>query len=227
MSTIKVHIGEGSELGLFGLKNLVESDANLECAGAYFCPEELLKGIAPHQEPLVLLDFTSPGFTIDNIVEIKRTSPQARILAITPDQNSSTIVSALRVGVMSYIKKDCSIGEIKEAIEETGKGNAFFCGQILETIEGEDINVKELHNEPLSCAPVSLSPREIEIICLIAEGNTNVQIAEKLILSSHTINTHRKNIMAKLGVNNTAAIVMYAIKAQWVSPNKYLFSSAK
>jgi DNA-binding CsgD family transcriptional regulator len=64
----------------------------------------------------------------------------------------------------------------------------------------------------------------LEIITLIAEGYTNVEIAEKLFLSPHTVNTHRKNILQKLGVNNTAAIVMYAVKTQLVSPNKFLFS---
>ena len=62
------------------------------------------------------------------------------------------------------------------------------------------------------------------IIKLIAEGQTNAQIAELLFLSNHTINTHRKNIMSKLGVKNTAGIVMYAVKTQLVSPNKFLFA---
>jgi len=79
--------------------------------------------------------------------------------------------------------------------------------------------------ESFSCEPVVLSEREIEIIVHIAEGNTNVQIADMLHLSSHTINTHRKNIMAKLGVKNTAGIVMYAVKSNLISPNKFLFAS--
>jgi DNA-binding NarL/FixJ family response regulator len=69
-----------------------------------------------------------------------------------------------------------------------------------------------------------LSERENEIIILIAEGLTNEQIAEQLFLSKHTINTHRKNIMSKLGVKNTAGIVMYAVKMNLISPNKFLFA---
>ena len=71
---------------------------------------------------------------------------------------------------------------------------------------------------------VVLSDRENEIIKLVAEGNTNGKIAELLFLSNHTVNTHRKNIMAKLGVKNTAGIVMYAVKMNIVSPNRFLFS---
>ena len=63
----------------------------------------------------------------------------------------------------------------------------------------------------------------MEVLQLIAEGFTNTQMAEKLFLSAHTVTTHRKNIMGKLGVNNTAALVMYAVKTGAVSPNKFLF----
>ena len=107
---------------------------------------------------------------------------------------------------------------------ETQKGNKFFCGQILETIQKAQIDVNDLDFDSFSCDAVVLSERENEIIVLIAEGFTNNQIAEELFLSNHTITTHRKNIMAKLGVKNTAGIVMYAVKTNLVSPNKYLFA---
>lgn len=106
-----------------------------------------------------------------------------------------------------------------------GIGNQFFCGQILETIQRANIDVEDINLENFSCEPVVLSERELEIIVKIAEGFTNGQIAELLHLSTHTVNTHRKNIMAKLGVKNTAGIVMYAVKSNLVSPNKFLFAS--
>ena len=70
---------------------------------------------------------------------------------------------------------------------------------------------------------VSLSKRELEVIRLIAEGFTNPQISEKLFVSPHTVTTHRRNILQKLGANNTAAVVMYAVQSGLVSPNKFLF----
>ena len=82
-----------------------------------------------------------------------------------------------------------------------------------------------MNNIDLSCDAVALSRREKEILTLISEGLTNSKIAEMLFLSSHTITTHRKNIMSKLGVKNTAGIVMYAVKSGIVSPNKFLFAS--
>src|SRR5690606_35251920 len=107
---------------------------------------------------------------------------------------------------------------------ETGEGKKFFCGQILETIQRASIDINDIDVDALSCEPVSLSEREVQIIKMIAEGLTNAQIAEDLFLSNHTINTHRKNILSKLGIKNTAGIVMYAVKMNLVSPNKFLFA---
>lgn len=126
---------------------------------------------------------------------------------------------------MSYIKKDCDLQEISDAVLETAKGNKFFCGKILETINKANLDVDDIDHGVLTCDPVLMSERENEIIVLIAEGYTNDQIAEMLFLSKHTVNTHRKNILFKLGVKNTAGIVMYAVKTQLVSPNKFLFAA--
>ena len=86
-------------------------------------------------------------------------------------------------------------------------------------------HLDDIDSDVLSCESVSLSQRECEIITLIAEGFTNTKIAKLLFLSPHTISTHRKNIMLKLGVKNTAGIVMYAVKTNLISPNKFLFKN--
>ena len=75
------------------------------------------------------------------------------------------------------------------------------------------------------CADLNISEREVEIIKLIAEGFINKEIADKLFLSTHTVNTHRKNIMNKLGVSNATGIVIFAVKEKLISPKDFLFSS--
>ena len=87
----------------------------------------------------------------------------------------------------------------------------------------ENVNIKKISFNSLKSGPVQLSNRELQIIQFIAEGYTNSQIAAIVYLSNHTINTHRKNIMKKLGVNNTAGIVMYAVKNEMVSPGQFSF----
>lgn len=185
---------------------------------------ELISQIKTFSPNIVLIDYTSKGFEIDVIPTALSLNPKLKFVAITPDQSAQTIIHAVKSGVMSYVKKDCSLNEIIDAVKETYSGNKFFCGQILDTIQREGINVDAIADFEFSCEPIVLSEREIEVITMIAEGLTNIEISEKLFLSKHTVNTHRKNIMAKLGVKNTAGIVMFAVKQKYITPNKYLFA---
>ena len=219
-----VILADSNDLMREGMRSTLSAQTDLPIISEAINSEELCEQVQLFSPSMVVLDFTSEGFTIDIISKIKSIKPDVRFIAITPEQNAQTLIDALRLGVSSYVKKNCALDEIVNAVIETSRGNKFFCGQILETIQRAEIDVNHLDFDPLNCDPVILSERENEIIKLVAEGNTNGKIAELLFLSNHTVNTHRKNIMAKLGVKNTAGIVMYAVKMNIVSPNRFLFS---
>lgn len=221
----KIVIADSNIIVRSGLKSILKQYPDYEICGEASNESELLKLVESCKPDVVLIDFTAKDFSIDVIPACHKIYPKVNMVAITGVQSGHTIVNALKAGVKSYIKKDCDIDEIVDSIRETAKGGSFFCGQILNIIRKEAIDVNDLENTDFNCDPVTISDREIEIITLIAEGYTNVEIAEKLFLSPHTVNTHRKNILQKLGVNNTAAVVMYAVKTQLVSPNKFLFNS--
>lgn len=222
---MKIILADSNELIRIGMRTVLGSEKNLEIVGEATSNDELLSLMKNFGSDIVLIDYTSYGFSIDIIPKVLSKYPNVSFVAITPEQSAQTLVNALRSGVKSYVKKDCDVSEIINSVKETGRGNKFFCGQILETIQRASIDVEDIDFESFSCEPVLLSERENEIIIYIAEGQTNAQIAEALFLSNHTINTHRKNIMAKLGVRNTAGIVMYAVKTNLVSPNKFLFAA--
>lgn len=222
---MKIILADSNELVRVGMRTVLNNESNIEIVGEATSSDELLSLVANFGTDIVLIDYTSPGFSIDIIPKVISKFPNVKFVAITPEQSAQTLVDALRSGVKSYVKKDCDISEIINSVKETANGNKFFCGQLLETIQRAHINVEDIDFESFSCEPVLLSERENQIIVFIAEGKTNAQIAETLFLSNHTINTHRKNIMAKLGVKNTAGIVMYAVKMELVSPNKFLFAS--
>lgn len=217
-------IADSNELIRIGIRSVLKNQSEIEIVGEAKSEDELREILNNFDVDVVLIDFTASGFDIDILPGIHSDYPDVHLAAITPEQSAQVLVDALRTGITSYVKKDCSITEIVDAVIETGKGNKFFCGQILETIREANLDVDDL-DDVFSCEAVLISKRESEIITLIAEGYTNPQIAEKLFLSSHTINTHRKNIMAKLGVKNTAGIVMYAVKTNLISPNKFLFTA--
>lgn len=219
-----VILADSNDLVRIGMRSILVATGGYKIVGEAKDNKELLAQLKTFDSSVVVIDFTAPGFDIDVIPKIISLKKDIRILAITPDQSAQILVDALRVGVLSYVKKDCDMQEIIDAVRETSKGNKFFCGQILEAIQRASINVDDLDVDSFTCEPIVISEREHEIIKFIAEGFTNVQIAEMLFLSNHTVNTHRKNIMAKLGVKNTAGIVMYAVKTDIVSPNKFLFA---
>ncbi len=225
--TKSIIIADSSTISKIGLRAVIGSINGYDVVDEVDTSEDLIKSIKTHSPDLVIIDFLSEGFEIDVIVKIKRDFISVKVLAVTPMQSSQTFVHAMKAGVDSYIKKSCDLDEITDAIQQTSKGISFFCGKILDKIRKASIVVDELNNvTELPCDAIELSKREKEVLFLIAEGNTNTEIAEILFLSAHTVTTHRKNIMTKLGVKNTAGIVMYAVKSGLVSPNKFLFQAS-
>jgi DNA-binding NarL/FixJ family response regulator len=226
MSVSSILIADSSTIGKIGLCSVVNSLEGFEVVGEVQTSQDLLDLLKDGTPDLLIIDFLSEGFDIDVVAKIKRDYSRLNVLAITPMQSSQTFVHAMKAGVDSYIKKCCDLDEIKEAIQLTSKGTSYFCGKILDAIRKASIEVEDLNNvSELPCDAVELSKREKEVLCLITDGHTNTEIAEILFLSTHTITTHRKNIMIKLGVKNTAGIVMYAVKSGIVSPNKFLFQT--
>ena len=221
---MKLILADSNDLVRIGIRFILNSELPVDIVGEANSANELLEMLSSFSANLVIIDYTAPGFDIDVLPQIKTLYPDINLLAITPEQSAQVLVDALRSGITSYVKKDCSIPEILDAVRETSKGEKFFCGTILETIQEANLNVDDIDTGSFSCDAVVISKRECEIITLIAEGFTNAQIADKLFLSAHTINTHRINIMSKLGVKNTAGIVMYAVKTNLTSPNKFLFT---
>jgi len=222
---VRIVIADSNNLVRIGLRTVLSGCHSIEIVGEVASSNKLLTCIKHFDIDVVVIDYTSDHFDIDVIPKVLQKKPKIRFLAITPEQGMNMLLTALRSGVYSYVKKDCDINEIIDAIRETGAGKRFFCGQILETIRKSSIDINDIDTEiSYTCEPLSLSEREIQIIKMIAEGLTNTQIADELFLSSHTVNTHRKNILSKLGVKNTAGIVMYAVKMNLVSPNKFLFA---
>lgn len=221
---VRTLLADHSELALIGLRTVLAEVPRVDLVGVARDQIELQALLVRHRPDVVVIDHTADGFGAQAIRDGLRRSKTTRFVSITPDPSPVALMSAIRAGVTSYIKKDCDLGEIVDAVLQTADGQKFFCGKILDTLRKASFDVDKFLAEPLSCAPVTLSERECQVIGLIAEGQSYTRIAEHLNLSAHTVTTHRRNIMQKLGVNNTAAVVMYAVKNGLISPNKFLFN---
>jgi DNA-binding NarL/FixJ family response regulator len=219
----RILIADSNYLSRKGMALLVNEYPGFELAAEAEASTELSEKLSSCKPHLLILDYSSGSFVIDDIKKALEKHPSLKILVITPHQPKAMMVKALDAGAISYLLKDCDREEIIEAIQSTAKGKKFFCGKIFHILTEDPAETMPMAN--VSCEGVNVTDREAEIIRLVAEGYSNKQIAEMLFLSTHTVTTHRKNIMNKLGINNTAGLVLYAVRENIITPNKFLFSS--
>lgn len=218
----KVNIAVAGNNYIFkrGLTSLINdcNDFTLSCEAEN--ETELFEQLVLQCPGVLILDLSSQSFHAESITQIKLIDPSVQILAFNVPQPGSMVYKLLDLGITSYLMVHCDKDEITEAIYKTAKGERFLCGQIVDTLIHCRKGDKTAECPGFAfCHGVNLSEREMEVIKYIAEGYSNREIAETLFLSVHTVTTHRKNIMGKLGINNTAGIVMYAVRKQLISAN--------
>ena len=222
---IKVLVADKNFLSRVGLELLVG-----ELKGFDLVPsvcgdkEDLISQLSISKPNLLIADFISLGISIDELKTLSKKYVRTKFLVITELLPKKELTKVLESDITSFLLKDCDKIEILEAINSTIKGEKFICGKIVSYLTAaSEILPTNSFIKSLGCDGIPVTDREIDIIREIAEGLSNKLIADKLKLSTHTVNTHRKNIMAKLGVNNTAGIVMFAVKNQLLETNFNLY----
>jgi len=211
---ISVLIADKNYLSRLGLYTLLSTSSNFEVD---YTEDEnfdhLIESIKKNKPKILVLDFQSLNINSKQISIITKTFKRLQVLAITDYMSKSEMQSALDNGVRSYLLKECDKEEIIEALHATYNGERFLCGKVAYFLSNEEeLSVVKPQLDKISCQGLGITDRELDVIRLISEGLSNKLIADKLELSTHTVNTHRKNIMTKLSIPNTAGIVMFAVK---------------
>ena len=203
---IPIIIADAQYLTRLGLKHLLQDRQRFQIIDEVSDEEELLESLQSNKPELVILDYNQPNkFSPATVASIKEKSPETKILIISADNDKETIDKVLGLGVNSFLTKSCEEEEIFDAIKASSKGEKFFCTNILDYLLH-----KSFAKDEDNCAPTPLTPRELEIVRLVAKGLIAKEIADVLSLSTHTIYTHRKNIMKKLSLNTSSELVLYA-----------------
>jgi len=164
---------------------------------------EIIKAFNEHAPQLLLIDpFSNIDINDDELRQFRTDIGTLPVIALTNCIQNADILRLLNAGIRSHVCKEASPEEIIKSIQVTGGGDAYLCNRTRSLLFGEG-------NSPDTDTP-SLSPREKEIIQLIADGKADKEIADALFLSYHTIRTHRKNISKKLGFNlkNAAELIV-------------------
>ncbi|MES2378712.1 MAG: response regulator transcription factor [Bacteroidota bacterium] len=191
---IDVLIADNQTLTREGVKATLANILDINIIGTAAYPIEMEQLLINRKPRVVILDPNySQRFTATDIKNIKLKHNNTRVLVLSNRQSREEIQTLIDLGIKNYVFKECSREELVHAIYSAAKDEQFFCKNTFETLFGNKLLPEKDDNIP------QLSSRETELIHLIAEGLTNKEIADKLFLSVHTIKTHRKNIIKKLG----------------------------
>lgn len=168
----------------------------------------------------VIVDEFESVFKVEKTVAFLSFTKPAKMILLSDTLTKERYELLTKVGVRHFISSQLQEHELSQ-LYDCIINTELFHDKIIE--ERLKFNPQQAFKN--TCAELNISEREVEIIKLIAEGFINKEIANKLFLSTHTVNTHRKNIMSKLGVSNATGIVIFAVKEKLVSPKDFLFSS--
>jgi len=203
-----IHANENT-LARNGLKSLLNRGGGVDHIKAVVSEKQLFDTLSDgSQWDLVILDpHEENGFTLDTIKRLTKEYGQTKVLAISDVGDHDFVLNLLENGTNGYLTYECDEEEIIHAVFAIGKGDKFYCNKVLDIVLNRHLYTKEVEN----CEPTVLSERESQIAKLLAEGNTNKQVAEQLHISPHTVHSHRKNIMKKLGVRSISELTIYCV----------------
>jgi DNA-binding NarL/FixJ family response regulator len=205
--TYKVLLADAQFLIRFALKELLKETNTFSVIGEAGNEAELNKIIAETPPDIIVIDYNQPGFfSVESIKNIKEQHPTIELLVISSDDNKENIYDVINSGVLRFLTKKCDAHEINEAFRAIIRGEKFFCASIFNFIFEMSFSQNNYSSNPLP-----LSARELEIVQLIAQGLVAKEIGKKLNLSTHTVYTHRKNIMEKLKLRRSSELVLFAV----------------
>lgn len=199
---IKVLIIDDHQMIIEGIRALLEDEKDIEWMGGVKRHDELYSFLKMQQPDVLLMDINLPGKSgLELCKEIKEQYPAVNIIGLSTSNQASVIRKMIENGASGYLLKDASRQELITALQMTVKGKDYVSYSVSEVLK---------NRMPDVALPV-LTRREREVLELIAEGLTNPEIAEKLFLNVTTIDSHRKNMITKFNVKNTAALVKLAV----------------
>jgi len=205
-SPITIAIADDHPLILKGLKELLSKTAGIEVLGTYPHGSALLEALKTMQPDIVLLDIQMPGLQGDMVCkQITHTYANIKVIALTNLDHVYQIKAMFKAGALGYVLKTASEETILQAIEKVYKNEQFLEKRLQATMLQYALGAGVGTGAPI------ITEREKEVLRLIAENNTSKDIGEKLFVSKRTIDHHRNNLLLKLDVKNTAALIKKAM----------------
>jgi len=218
METIRILIADDQTITRTGIRVLLSAQAEIEIVGEAQNGEQAIELAASLQPDVILMDLRMPGINgIEATRRIHRTSPNIHILILTVFEDDTSVFPAIRAGARGYLLKNSEQDELLRAIQTVVNGGAIFSPGIAQKVLG-------YLNAPPPNVPDQifdeLTPREKEVLKLIAQGSSNTEIAALLVLSPKTISNCISNILLKVQATDRAKLMLMALEAGMGKTNK-------
>ena len=195
-----------------------QNNGRCELVGEASTAEEAVSICERFTPDLLLLDVNMPGQGgVALVPKIKRVAPATRILLYCSRANDRDVLAALRVGADGFLEETCSRADFLQAVDRLVNGGNYLCPKSVNALVSSLRRATD-HGSARNGENAQLTAREKEIIAYIAAGDSSKEIAKKLFLSVSTVETHRANLMAKIGARNIAQLIQYALREGIVDP---------
>jgi two-component system, NarL family, response regulator NreC len=194
-----------------GLRALLEHHQNFEVVGEAENGRDAVSLSASLRPDIVVMDVGMPLLNgIEATAALLKQSPSTGVIVLSMYSDESYVMRALKAGARGYLLKDSAAPDLLSAIDAVSHGRSFFSPSIRELLAEDYVRVLRQKGQVDSYE--LLSPREREILQLLAEGKTNKEVAATLFISPYTVETHRGNILEKLGLHSAAELILYAVR---------------
>lgn len=209
---ITVLLAEDHQIVREGLRKILEVESDMEIVGEADTGRQAVKLAEQLRPAVVVMDIAMPQLNgIEATRQILSIAPETKVLILSAHSDDAYIEKAIAMGASGFLIKQTSAHVLSDAIREIADGNTFFSPSVAKRLRRShpaDLDRKG----QLKTADVQLTPREMEVLQLIAEGEANKQIASELSISIKTVEKHREHLMKKLGIHDTAGLTRYAIE---------------
>jgi two-component system response regulator NreC len=217
MSRIRLLLVDDHEVVRSGLRMLLENEVDLVIEGEAGDGKQALALVEKLHPDVVIMDITLPDISgIDATRQIKALYPNVAVVALTIHEDQQYFFEMLQAGASGYVPKRAAPDDLITAIRSAHRGETYIYPSLAKLLVTDFLSRsgEEDAKETMS----GLTPREQEVLALLADGQTNDEIAAKLIISAHTVARHRENLMAKLGLHSRSELVKYAIRKGLIKP---------
>ncbi|MFQ5595115.1 MAG: response regulator [Anaerolineae bacterium] len=209
MKPIRVLLAEDHSLVRAGFRALLQTLDGVRVVAEADDGRQALRLIETHQPDVVLMDIAMPGLNgLDATAHVAKAFPHVRVIILSMHANEEYVWQALRAGAAGYLLKDADISELEVAVRSVARGETYLTPPVSKQIIAD--YVRRVGGEPVPSE--QLTPRQREVLQLIAEGHTTREIAQTLGVSVKTVETHRRQLMDRLDIHEVAGLVRHAIR---------------